>query len=543
VAVLIAGQERQESRRQMHNRLKAIPGTGKTVMAVLACLAAACLIDPDAHAELQSLQVGGEIIIYGELTRNLGASGSGLRFPVPWLTGRPIGAGPGNQDGLISWAAWDRDAEDYARISQWTRIHVRAGFTDEITAFIEFDHLEDWGESFRSEYVGGVDRRAAGNANVNLYQGYIEIANLFQSPLELRIGRQELHFGNEWLVGNNTIGPSPDYGLSFDAIRASYALDRWRFDAFAAKLAERYTGFGNEDTDFYGIYAVYTSQRDHEIDAYWFYLRDDESLEDIQSGALGEWVQRRSGVDQYGTTGLHTLGIRFSGAFGNFDYDLEAAYQLGDAGQAGALFQPALYGDNNAKFDSWGLNSEIGYTLDRAAWQPRFFLAYAYLGGEDKRDISFGQWIDYLINPFYTAPASVSFNRLFSNITYSYLLDGTDLSNAHILSAGASVSPNEKIEMGAWLTYLRTVAPFQNPVLPYFTFRSQKNDPELGWQIDLYAAYQYTEDLSLEVGATHLFTGKGLRQGHFNNSNGLEFNAGTARKNASYAYFELILSF
>jgi hypothetical protein len=75
------------------------------------------------------------------------------------------------------------------------------------------------------------------------------------ASLRARIGRQELSFGNEWLVGNKDFGPY-FVGLSFDAVRLTYATDLFSpVDAWAAMLAEG--GLAEEDGDvtFYGLYA------------------------------------------------------------------------------------------------------------------------------------------------------------------------------------------------------------------------------------------------------------------------------------------------
>ena len=98
-------------------------------------------------------------------------------------------------------------------------------------------------------------------------------------------------------------------------------------------------------------------------------------------------------------------------------------------GQFGRTFaQPTngiRYGDDDASYGVWGGTTEVGYTFD-APWTPRAFLGAAYYGGEDKRDLSFFDWVNAQVNPFYTPKASLSFNRLFSNLEYG-ILDRSDL--------------------------------------------------------------------------------------------------------------------
>ena len=48
---------------------------------------------------------------------------------------------------------------DVSFIEQRTRLNVKADFTQEVSAFIELDAYDVWGEDFRSDHVTGGDRR------------------------------------------------------------------------------------------------------------------------------------------------------------------------------------------------------------------------------------------------------------------------------------------------------------------------------------------------------------------------------------------------
>ena len=209
----------------------------------------------NATAELQNVEIGGEIVVLGEYYRNVETPGDGLRWPAEWLLGRPIGSGIGAGNGVFTWAGFDEHGHGYSAVSQWTRLNVNADFTDEVSAFIEFDSVEEWGEDFRSDWVTGADGRADSADDIEVYQAYIEANEMFGQPLRLRIGRQELTFGSEWLVGPDTIGTAPVYGLSFDGIRLTYATDVWSVDAWWSKLVESGVAEEDGDVDFYGVYA------------------------------------------------------------------------------------------------------------------------------------------------------------------------------------------------------------------------------------------------------------------------------------------------
>jgi hypothetical protein len=520
----------------------------KSVMILLAvALVVAAL---PASAELQNVLVGGELRIRANYYMNTLASPgpANLIWPAAWLPQRPIGSGLANGLGILSPFRWDDKGNDLDFIEQRTRLNVQADFTNEVYAFIELDSYDVWGEDFRSNYITGVDGRSVSIDDVEVYQAFVQAENMWGTPFRLRIGRQELSFGSEWLVGTNDTSQLFT-GLSFDAIRATYATDLFSVDAWAAMLAEGGVAEEDEDVNFYGVYASYLGLEDITIDAYWMLVRDARSLNDTNFVWFVEWLEDVFGLDDYDPTYLHTIGLRGAGTIGAFDFELEGAYQTGDAGQVGSLFRPFLYGDDGAEYDQWGANAEVGYTFDMA-WQPRVYLGYAYLGGEDNRDIDFWDWL----LPFDDAEASVSFNRMFSNWEYSEFFDATTLSNAQVFRAGISAMPTESVELLLSAAYFDTLEEFDSPVYfdfggfripiaPFYSFWTQENDSELGLEVGLYATYYYTEDLIFEAGWSHLFVEDGLTDGQFVAGNGLIFTGGTGDEDADYVFVETRLSF
>lgn len=213
-------------------------------------------------AELQNVTVGGEVRIRGNYIRNTFTTFQG-GMPAPeqrWSPAsvwkRPIGGrgffSPLNN--VMSIYDWDDRGADVSFVEQRTRLHVRADFTQNVSAFIELDSYDIWGEDFRSNYVTGVDRRAATADDIEIFQGYIEADQMFGVPLRLRIGRQELAFGSQWLVGTRDFAFFFT-GISFDAVRLTYTHDQFSLDAFASKLAENFSEWFEDDVEFYGIYS------------------------------------------------------------------------------------------------------------------------------------------------------------------------------------------------------------------------------------------------------------------------------------------------
>jgi len=100
----------------------------KTLLAV----AVLALLGSVAVAELQNVEVGGSIRIRGNY------------FDMDSL-------------GKMSY------------IQQRTRLNVKADFTQDVSAFIELDSYDAWGEDFRSWYLCGNDFRGGDNVDRALH--------------------------------------------------------------------------------------------------------------------------------------------------------------------------------------------------------------------------------------------------------------------------------------------------------------------------------------------------------------------------------------
>lgn len=509
------------------------------------------LLTTPALAELQNVIVGGEIRIRGNYFTNLPTdiNKPGLRWPADLLLGRSIGTGEDfNVPGVVGLFGWDDGENALDFVEHRTRLNVKADFSNQVGAFIEFDAYDTWGEDFRSDYITGADSLSGTNDDVEIYQSYIEAEEMFGLPLRLRVGRQELSFGSEWLLGVNDVS-SFYFGRSFDAMRLTYAADLFSMDVFGAQLAEGGPIEEDEDVWLYGVYGSYLGLEDIVIDAYWLWLRDARRLSDTNLDWFGEWLEDVVGIDDYDPTNLHTVGVRGAGAIGAFDFEAEFAYQFGDAHQVGFLFRPYEYGDNDAEFDAWAGNLEAGYTFD-IAWQPRVWMGAAYFDGEDNRDISFWEWL----SPFDLPQASVSFNRLFSNWEYTEFFADGEMSNVWLVRGGVQATPTESIELAAVVTYFDSLEEFDAPahiplgglripLAPALSFWTMENDSELGIETGLYATYHYSEDLTFEAGWAHLFVDDGLSDGQYVALNGLGFTGGTSDDDADYLYLETRLAF
>jgi len=504
-----------------------------------------------AHAELQNVDVGGEIRIRIRHWNNVYVGTPNgprqIRIPNFFVPRRPIGP-----FALQSRYTWDDKGTDLDFVEQRTRLNARADFTNNVAAFIELESYDLWGTDFRSNYITGADAAAVTTNDVEVYQAYIEANEMFGVPLRMRIGRQEMQLGKGWLVDDIT---TAIIGRSFDGLRLTYDNDTFEVDAFYSMLVEG-GSFAEDDDDvtFAGVYGTYKGIDALQASLYWLWIRDPRRLNDTNFIAPLEWVEDVFGLDDYDSTDMHTVGARLFGGTGSFDYDLELAYQFGEADAIGVGFAPVggIYGDDGAEFDAWAGDLEVGYTAEELPWSPRFYAGAAYFDGEDNRDVSFLEWA----NPFQRADASVSFNRLFPGAPYSLVLEiGQDMSNFWTAKVGTTVHPTDSVTLGFKAAYFETLEPFDAPltiggigglkipVAPALSFLTQASDDEIGTTTHLWVKYDYTEDLYFRLGWEHLFTGQGLEDGNFVHRYGLEFNGGTDDEDADYIYFDTGLKF
>jgi hypothetical protein len=499
------------------------------------------------YADLQNVTVGGQIRIRGRIwddTLTFNASGPPAeRIPAFLLPNRPIGP-----FGTFSRYDWDNAGNDLKYFEEKTRLNVHAFFTDDVSAFVELESFDVWGQDFRSDYVTGADNRANSVDDLEVLHSYIQMDKVFDLPLRLRVGRYDLKLGKGWLVNDMM---TACLSMSHDGLRLTYDTDDWTVDAWMSKVFEANATEQDGDTDFYGVYATYKPLQAVDISAYWMWMRDAGRRNDTNGTWAAEWLENVLGLDDYDVSNLHTVGLRAFGKTGQLDYDLELAYQFGNADVSGVGFKEHGYGDTHAKYDgNWAGDLEVGYTFD-CMMKPRVFAGAAYFSGEDNRDLSIGEWL----NPFDRPDSSISFNRLFSGIGYGWTFDVfQNTSNFYQFRLGSTVKPTEKLAVTGQVSYQAVVEPFdlpkmvsvgryRVPVWPELSFWTDESSRDMGWMTYLWGQYNYTEDLFVRAGWEHLFTGEAFEDGSFTSGNGLQFSGGTDRDGADYYFVDMGLNF
>ncbi|MFH1791202.1 MAG: alginate export family protein [Candidatus Omnitrophota bacterium] len=458
------------------------------VFALALCLASA------VYAETQSIKISGDLAI------------------------RSINRGDYDLDKNHAEAAATRadNSDDWQNyFMSTTEVQIDADLTDNVAGVIRLYNQRDWDVRTKTEtatsnpstdYVANADEFDVG---VNL--AYIELKEFLYSPLTLRIGCQNLWFGKGFIVGAHFINPTASINAteyscqkSFDAIRATLDYDPWTIDVIASKIWENAIG-SNDDVDLYGvnvgyIFDVYNA----EAEGYYF-LKADRGLE--------SW-----NIDDLNS--VHTMGIRGSmDPIENWTVAAESALQLGK--YVGS--KSATQGRERC---AWAIDAslECRYFTDKFAWKPIVAAEYIYYSGDKKTstedvnsegvyngwDIMYRGKFDSAIREFqglfYTTNQDVNNQR--TNMLPRYP-DAAD-SNQHQVVVAGSIQPTDSLMVEArYINFWQQYATYHYDPAHTGTGVDEriKDKKYLGSEIDVQAAWDYTEDVQFGLLCAWYFPG------------------------------------
>jgi len=237
---------------------------------------------------------------------------------------------------------------------------------------------------------------------VNLRIGYIEMGDAEKGSVAIRLGRQELNFGDQRLVG------SADWlntARSFDAIRATLHVSGYRVDAFASSVVNPRDGEFDQSNPGNNLYGVYGTMEKlvpaATVEPYFFWRRAPNQLTEAKT---------------HGNLNFGTLGLRWVGKLpAHFDYGMEMARQAG------------WLGTNTIR--AWAGHWLLGYTVAGTWANPRIIAEYNHASGDDDpRDGTRG-----------------TFDQLYPTNHDKYVLtDQLGWKNMNHLRAGVELRPRPK---------------------------------------------------------------------------------------------------
>ena len=190
--------------------------------------------------------------------------------------------------------------------------------------------------------------------NLDLFQGYVNIRDLFELPLSLQLGRFQMQYGTERIIGRSFWHMNERV---FDGLRFKYHTKAFKADFFniihtnstdyILKLNPGTYQYPAADSYGYGVYGLWTQTQISEkskIDVFGI-MEADDHLNETENVELVR----------------NTFGLNYFGNYGSLSTILEFAYQIGNK-----------KGDN---FDDDG-NIKSSYDKDINAYMAALRLDY-----------------------------------------------------------------------------------------------------------------------------------------------------------------------
>lgn len=293
-----------------------------------------------------------------------------------------------------------------------------------------------------------------------------------KAPIALRVGRQEIAFGDQRLVGHaNWLNA----GRTFDAARVMLRAKRAQVDLFAASVVRILddefdkSGNGNRFAGAYVTSAALVPQASAEPYVFW---RRDANL--------------RSEAGAFGALHQVTAGGRLVGKLpARLDYNVEAALQRGSLGPDSVR--------------AWAGHWQIRETL-KGAGTPRLVAEYNYASGD--------------ANP--ADGIRGTFDQLYPTAHDKYgLADQVGWRNIHHVRAGFEVTPIRLTPIAVsyhsyWLAEARD-ALYAASGAPLARIASGAPRTHVGQEVDVQISRPITPQLALAAGYSHLFAGPFLK--------------------------------
>jgi hypothetical protein len=306
----------------------------------------------------------------------------------------------------------------------------------------------------------------------DLRAGFADIGDA-KAPLAFRLGRQELAFGEQRLLGHlawvNT-------GRTWDAARVILRAKSWQADVFGASLVRSLpdefdrSGNGNRLAGVYATNSTLVPQA--VVEPYVFWRRD---------------VNLRSELTTVGNLSQTTMGVRLAGKLpARLDYGVEMAMQRG-----------SLSADS---VSAWAGHWQIRESLPGAG-AVKLISEYNFATGDD--------------NP--TDGSRQTFDQLYpTGHDKLGLADQVGWRNVHHLREGFEFSPFKatpvSLNYHSWWLAERADGLYAASGALLARVAGGAADSHVGQEVDVQIARALTPQIQLAGGYAHIFTGAFLKQ-------------------------------
>lgn len=471
---------------------------GKRLIFVLA-LALVFGVTCAAYAEVQNVKVSGDLTMAGVVRDNFD------------LTKTPSGPDDLHHG---TYQNYDDKEKDFFSIA---RVRVDADLTDNVSATVRLLNERNWNGDSTTGYVANRNIGGLYGNNINhetmvdLDLAYVTLKEFLYSPLSLKVGRQELHLNNDWMIGDpdtnifsgRTALAEGDLSArkSFDSVRATLDYNPLVVDLIYAKTAENNVTV-NDDTNLYVANAAYTLDKNTTLEGF-FYAKvkgaKNTPVTHVTVLPRPNWQNdTKQNADKVFALGARAVNKTVK----NLTVDLQGAYQFGTYNPAYDV-NAFTSGGSNANYAdcgnrrAWGIEALLDYDLKDikmiSKYAPSVSAAYVYLSGADRGRVG---------NADYTG-----WDPMFENQTFGHIANAIlGFTNQQIFGLSAKAKPFQDVGVkvdcyGYWVakSYLPAGSVVNlSTVSGARQFLTNKGS-SLGQEYDLTVTYDYTEDVQFSL--------------------------------------------
>jgi len=315
------------------------------------------------------------------------------------------------------------------------RIAAEGHFTKNVGAWIEFQNTGLYGE--QGLFIGANDARRYNDpfrSGTQLYQGYMTFDQLWSKNFSLRIGRQEMVYGNEFIFGDEDFYS----GISHDGVVGTWDNEKWDLRVFWTRVVEDsvfqfadqdfppdaiFVNGNADNVDQYGGYFTWQITKNSQFDGYV-----------VQVGDRGNGGQFQTWGARWGRDGWDHNGLV---------WNIEYAIQTGDLSSASITGGPEDVSAGGSA--SEGL---LGWNFKSDKSVHRFFAKYEMATGDDASSTDEFEGFVPLSGEIHNRTGHGDWFRVASDSTF---LGGTNL-NAGLMAWAVGYTGmfnNGKHELGA----------------------------------------------------------------------------------------------
>ncbi len=338
--------------------------------------------------------------------------------------------------------------------------------------------------------------------DVGLYQGYLYFQKLLDESLNIKVGRQEMEFGNQLILGNNSFYD----GTVHDGLVVS--LDRslesdFRLHFAYAKQAASDTGIASsvksfDEDEFVALYGEIFPAENVQIDAYALYFNARSGVNDIfvtgSTAFIFDGALTPPILGRHWTLGARVQATQIDLFGGPLTLNAEAAFQFGEDDSAAG--RRSIHGWTTEFVSNWRIP-------DDGDLKPIATVAYLYAGGGEPGATGAIGFQPLFVNRHFE---SLSKNARDDHTRVYYPgggrygnMDEIPLFNIHALKAAVSFEVSQGVEVGAAYIFAAAADDQGDGTGAY------------GHEFDLFASYVYSNNLQFAANLGLFLPGKTAR--------------------------------